>query len=138
MFPTRAALSKASRLPLTPKHGNKDYYKGNRAAYLPGGHRTGAPGKFVIGGKAKYRIIDEKVRYFVAPPISEIENSPLKAYVHTGAKMSNDQKKELYGDMPRGGFDGKHYLQLVRDGIIPEGFVESPEPSPSGSSSPST
>ena len=29
MFPTRAVFSKASRLPLTAKHGNKDYYKGN-------------------------------------------------------------------------------------------------------------
>ena len=28
MFPTLARLSKASRLPLTPKRGNKDYYKG--------------------------------------------------------------------------------------------------------------
>ena len=29
MFPTVARLSKASRAPLTPKRGNKDYYKGN-------------------------------------------------------------------------------------------------------------
>ena len=29
MFPTFVRLSKASRLPLTPKRGNKDYYKGN-------------------------------------------------------------------------------------------------------------
>jgi hypothetical protein len=28
MFPTFVRLSKASRLPLTPKRGNKDYYKG--------------------------------------------------------------------------------------------------------------
>lgn len=28
MFPTLVRLSKASRLPLTPKQGNKDYYKG--------------------------------------------------------------------------------------------------------------
>jgi hypothetical protein len=28
MFPTLARLSKASRRPLTPKRGNKDYYKG--------------------------------------------------------------------------------------------------------------
>ena len=29
MFPTLARLSKASRLALTPKRGNKDYYKGD-------------------------------------------------------------------------------------------------------------
>lgn len=28
MFPTVARLSKASRLPLTPKRANKDFYKG--------------------------------------------------------------------------------------------------------------
>ncbi|KAG8702214.1 hypothetical protein FRC12_020000 [Ceratobasidium sp. 428] len=113
MIPTRALFSKASRLPLTPKHGNKDFYKGTRAAYLPGGHRTGAPGKHVVGGKAKYRIIDEKVRYFVAPPISDIINSPLKPYVKTGTTMSRDERQELYGQLPRGGFTGEQYLKLA-------------------------
>ena len=42
---------------------------------LPGGPRTGAPGKHVVKGKAKYRLVDEQVRYFVAPPIEEIQNS---------------------------------------------------------------
>ncbi|KAF8580925.1 hypothetical protein K439DRAFT_1355546 [Ramaria rubella] len=79
MFPTFVRFSKASRLPLTPKRGNKDFYKGTRAAFLPGGHRTGAPGRHVISGKAKYRIIDEKVRYFVAPAIEAIINSPVRA-----------------------------------------------------------
>jgi large subunit ribosomal protein L41 len=51
---------------------------GTRQAFLPGGHRTGAPGKHVIGGKAKYRLIDEKVRVFVAPPIEEIATSPVR------------------------------------------------------------
>jgi len=98
MFPTLARLSKASRLPLTPKRGNKDYYKGKstywkvslrlltghlattgtRQAYLPGGHRTGAPGKHVVRGKAKYRLLDEKVRFFVAPPVEEINASPVR------------------------------------------------------------
>jgi len=48
---------------------------GTRQAYLPGGHRTGAPGKHVVRGKAKYRLIDEKVRFFVAPPVEEINSS---------------------------------------------------------------
>ena len=47
----------------------------------PGGHRTGAPGKHVIGGKAKYRLVDEKVRVFVAPPLSEILSTPASAFV---------------------------------------------------------
>lgn len=97
MFPTLARLSKASRLPLTPKRGNKDYYKGKptsrnmyfllkvrpttlgtRQAYLPGGRRTGAPGKHVVRGKAKYRLLDENVRFFVAPPVEEISSSPVR------------------------------------------------------------
>lgn len=44
---------------------------------MPGGPRTGAPGKHVIKGKAKYRLVDEQVRYFVAPAIEDIQNSPV-------------------------------------------------------------
>ncbi len=33
MLPTIARLSKASRLPLTPKRGNKDFYKGEFDRY---------------------------------------------------------------------------------------------------------
>jgi len=51
---------------------------GYRAAYEPGGRRTGAPGKHVIRGKAKYRIIDEQVRYYVAPAIEDIRNFPVR------------------------------------------------------------
>ncbi|KAF8881830.1 hypothetical protein CPB84DRAFT_1817220 [Gymnopilus junonius] len=75
MFPTAARLSKASRAPLTPKRGNKTF---TRQAFLPGGRRTGAPGKHVIRGKAKYRLLDEKVRVYVAPPVEEIESSPVR------------------------------------------------------------
>ena len=48
---------------------------GTRQAYLPGGLRTGAPGKHVISGKAKYRLVDEQVRYFVAPSIEDLNNT---------------------------------------------------------------
>ena len=51
---------------------------GTRQAYLPGGHRTGAPGKHVVRGKAKYRLLDENVRFFVAPPVEEISSSPVR------------------------------------------------------------
>lgn len=51
---------------------------GTRQAALPGGLRTGAPGKHVVKGKAKYRLVDEKVRYFVAPPIEDIVASPVR------------------------------------------------------------
>jgi large subunit ribosomal protein L41 len=75
MRPT-SLLRGASRLPLTPKRGNKDFYKGTGQSYAPGGgHRTGPPGKFIVKGKGKYRIVDSKVRYFVGPGIEKIESS---------------------------------------------------------------
>ncbi|TFY81291.1 hypothetical protein EWM64_g2725 [Hericium alpestre] len=113
MFPTLARLSKASRRALTPKRGNKDFYKGTRQAFLPGGPRTGAPGRHVVGGKAKYRLLDEKVRFFVAPPIEEINNSPLKAYVDRNFSLSNAQKKEVFGKLPPGGITPEYYLAKV-------------------------
>ncbi|KAG8937853.1 hypothetical protein FRC00_013459 [Tulasnella sp. 408] len=118
MFPSRSLFGKASRLPLTSKRGNKDYYKGTGAAALPGGHRTGAPGKHVIRGKAKYRLIDEKVRYFVAPSIQDIVNSPLKPYVHVSTQMSD--KAALYGKLPQGGLTGQHYLKISQDSSLLE------------------
>ncbi|KAI0791162.1 hypothetical protein C8Q75DRAFT_715863 [Abortiporus biennis] len=113
MFPTLACLSKASRRALTPKRGNKDFYKGTRQAFLPGGPRTGAPGKHVVKGKAKYRLVDEQVRYFVAPPVSEIDNSPLRPYVALDVKLSKKEKQEIYGELPRGGLTPEHFLQIA-------------------------
>ncbi|EJD49965.1 hypothetical protein AURDEDRAFT_58750 [Auricularia subglabra TFB-10046 SS5] len=114
MRPTLAVLGKANRRPMLARQGNKDYYKGNRAAYLPGGHRTGAPGKHVVQGKAKYRIIDEQVRVFVAPPIDEIISSPLKAYVHRSVRKVRDDSGP-YGHMEAGGLNGEHLLRLMRE-----------------------
>ena len=62
-----------SRIHLT----STNQFPGTRQAVLPGGLRTGAPGKHVVKGKAKYRLVDEKVRYFVAPPIQDIVSSPV-------------------------------------------------------------
>ncbi|KAH7918648.1 hypothetical protein BV22DRAFT_1024251 [Leucogyrophana mollusca] len=100
MFFTTVCLSKASRRALTPKRGNKDFYKGTRQAFLPGGHRTGAPGKHVIGGTAKYRLLDEKVRFFVAPALEEIRNSELKPYVGLDVKLTKLDRRELLPKLP--------------------------------------
>ena len=54
---------------------------GTGQAFLPGGHRTGAPGKHVVRGKAKYRLVDEKVRVFVAPPIQALESSAVRVSI---------------------------------------------------------
>ncbi|KAF8961736.1 hypothetical protein BDZ97DRAFT_1827745 [Flammula alnicola] len=107
MFPTLARLSKASRAPLTPKRGNKDFYKGTRQAYLPGGRRTGAPGKHVIRGKAKYRLIDEKVRCM---------SHPLRAYVAMNFKITPDQEHAVFSKFrgPRG-LTPEHFLRVARE-----------------------
>ncbi|KIP02755.1 hypothetical protein PHLGIDRAFT_111693 [Phlebiopsis gigantea 11061_1 CR5-6] len=117
MFATLVRLSKASRKPLTPKRGNKDYYKGTRQAVLPGSYRSGAPGAHVVKGKAKYRLVDEQVRYFVAPPVEEIENSPLKAYVSMAVKLTRAQKREVYGKLPQGGLRGQTLLKLAESSL---------------------
>ncbi|KAK7463543.1 hypothetical protein VKT23_006891 [Stygiomarasmius scandens] len=116
MFPTVARLSKASRKPLTTKRGNKDYYKGTRQAFLPGGLRTGAPGQHVVRGKAKYRLLDEKVRVFVAPPVEEIESCSLKPYVHTSVRLSKSQERAAYGKFKStNGLTAEHYYKMLRE-----------------------
>ncbi|KAG6824550.1 hypothetical protein H0H92_006494 [Tricholoma furcatifolium] len=116
MHPTIVRLSKASRRPLTPKRGNKDYYKGTRQAYLPGGLRTGAPGKHVVSGKAKYRLIDEQVRVFVAPPIQDILSSPLKPYVSVGVNLKPAESQAVWGRFTDSrGLSAEHFLQVARE-----------------------
>ncbi|KAG6861930.1 hypothetical protein C0995_009880 [Termitomyces sp. Mi166 len=116
MFPTFVRLSKASRRPLTPKRGNKDYYKGTRQAFLPGGLRTGAPGKHVVGGKAKYRLLDEKVRVFVAPPIEEILSSPLKPYVSVSANLKLKEAQAVWGRFTDSrGLSPEHFIKMARE-----------------------
>ncbi|KAF8191715.1 hypothetical protein BJ912DRAFT_285915 [Pholiota molesta] len=116
MFPTAARLSKASRAPLTPKRGNKDYYKGTRQAFLPGGRRTGAPGRHVIRGKAKYQLLDEKVRVYVAPPIEDIEESELKPYVALGTRLSEDHKKAVFSSIHGpGGITPARFLRVAQE-----------------------
>jgi hypothetical protein len=84
--PTRALLSnKATRLPLTSKHGNKDFYKGEhlskdlRPVFLPAHTKLGVgtgsyprlgpkrQGRHVKNHKVPYRLMDERMRFFMVP-----------------------------------------------------------------------
>ncbi|KAH8830016.1 hypothetical protein DL96DRAFT_1591274 [Flagelloscypha sp. PMI_526] len=94
MRPT-PSLSGASRRPLLPKRGNKDYYKGTGQAILPGRGRTGAPGRHHKGGGG-YTLVDTQVRVFVAPPIDVLNNTPLRAYVHTSVNLTNKIRKQPF------------------------------------------
>ncbi|KAF9553559.1 hypothetical protein CPC08DRAFT_822229 [Agrocybe pediades] len=116
MFPTLSRLSKASRQSLTPKRGNKDYYKGTRQAFLPGGRRTGAPGKHVVRGKAKYRLVDEQVRVYVAPPLEMINNSELKPYVSLSTKLTPEETTAVFSKFRSSkGLSPSHFLRVARE-----------------------
>ena len=55
-------------------------FSGNGQSYVPGGgHRTGPPGKHVIGGKAKFRVMDDKVRYFVSPGADVLDSTDVSS-----------------------------------------------------------
>lgn len=117
---------------------------GTRQAYLPGGHRTGAPGKHVVRGKAKYRLLDENVRFFVAPPVEEINSSlvrlachhigvwafhavslvcdQLRPYVDLNVRLTNGQKREIFGKLPKGGMSGELYYQKAPRQDVLEGL----------------
>lgn len=74
--------------------------------------------------------MDEKVRYFVAPPIEDIQSTPvrgnspvrsptahtstqLRAYVSTEVKLSTKEKRSIYGKLPRGGLNGETFLSIA-------------------------
>lgn len=74
--------------------------------------------------------MDEKVRYFVAPPIEDIQSTPvrgnhlvrfstthsftqLRAYVSTEVKLSTREKRSVYGKLPRGGLNGETLLSIA-------------------------
>lgn len=112
MKPSTSILG-ASRLPLTPKRGNKDFYKGKsihlwhlgadadgkgtRQSYVPGGgHRTGPPGRHVVQGKAKYRLLDTRVRYFVGPGAEAMASTEVRPLVLPAFQGDADEKLRPY------------------------------------------
>lgn len=76
--------------------------------------------------------MDEQVRYFVAPSLEDIQNSPvshrkyqtfnfvdsgshsqLRPYVDVSAKLSNKQRNEIFGKLPHGGLTAEHYFNIA-------------------------
>ncbi|KAJ7504238.1 hypothetical protein B0H11DRAFT_1656737, partial [Mycena galericulata] len=92
---------------------NKDFYKGNRQSALPGGHRTGAPGVH-INSRPGYRLLEDRVRVFVAPPIDDILNSKLKPYVAPRVWISHRDKDGVFHGMPDSGLTPAHFLASAR------------------------
>ncbi|KAJ7105486.1 hypothetical protein C8R43DRAFT_1140810 [Mycena crocata] len=114
MHPTVALARFKARRPLLSFRANKDYYKGNRQAALPGGHRTGAPGVH-INRRPGYQLLENKVRVFVAPPIEDILASPLKPYIAPSVHLSRTQRDGVFREgMPDGGVTPAHFLSVAR------------------------
>ena len=60
---------------------------GSGQAYVPGGgHRTGPPGKHVIGGQAKFRVMDDKVRYYVGPGAEILDSTDVSQSLPESAR----------------------------------------------------
>ncbi|KAK6967131.1 hypothetical protein R3P38DRAFT_3149792 [Favolaschia claudopus] len=113
MHPSAIARSRfKGRRPLQSFMANKDYYKGNRQSSLPG-HRTGAPGVH-IGKRPGYKLLESKVRVFVAPPIDQIIASPLKPYVADGVPLPWKEKNGVFAGMPAAGLTAEHFLKSAR------------------------
>ncbi|KAJ7696496.1 hypothetical protein B0H17DRAFT_929569 [Mycena rosella] len=114
MFPTSARLSRfQGRRSLQSFRANKDFYKGNRQAALPGGHRTGAPGVHV-NRRPGYLLLESKVRVFVAPHIDHILASPLKPYVSRNVRIPDTKKHGVFKGMPDSGLTPAHFLGVAR------------------------
>ncbi|GAA5997904.1 mitochondrial 54S ribosomal protein mL41 MRPL27 [Rhodotorula paludigena] len=115
-----AALSKASRAPLSSKQANKEFYKGTGSMPGLGPKRQG---RHSPGSKAPYILMPERMRTFVVP--TTLNASTLKPYVSKEVKVDPratnwpmaDTKPSF--DSKRGGlfgpngFDGHYYLQLA-------------------------
>ena len=84
----------------------------------------------MVKGTAKYRLVDEQVRYFVAPAIEDIINSPvrlvcysylvtlltlyqLRPYVYKAVRLTEEQKQEFYGPLPQGGLTPQTYYDIA-------------------------
>ncbi|ORX39582.1 hypothetical protein BD324DRAFT_678701 [Kockovaella imperatae] len=105
----------ARRLPLTSKQAKKDFYKGTGQAFAPGaGVRTGAPGKHVLRTRG-YKLDDEKVRVFVAPPLSLLNETNLKPYVDRNHERPRSQLSALKLSAPPSGFRvfQRHALRIA-------------------------
>ncbi|KAJ7781941.1 hypothetical protein DFH07DRAFT_792031 [Mycena maculata] len=114
MHPT-ASVAKSrfqGRRALQSFRANKDFYKGNRQSSLPG-HRTGAPGVH-INSRPGYRLLEERVRVFVAPPIDDILNCRLKPYVFPRVRIPHAQTNGVFRGMPDSGLTPAHFLASAR------------------------
>ncbi|KAJ7334312.1 hypothetical protein DFH08DRAFT_880807 [Mycena albidolilacea] len=127
MIPTAVARSRfKGRRPLQSFMANKDYYKGNRQSSLPG-HRTGAPGVHV-NERPGYKLLESRVRVFVAPRIDEILGSSLKPYVPADTPVPWGAKHGVFARMPAEGLTPAHFLKAARKYSAAKEAARRPKP----------
>jgi hypothetical protein len=90
---------------------------GTRQANLPGGRRTGPPGKFI--GNGHYVLQDDQVRVFVAPTVAELARTPLRAYVAAGVRLSREAVDGSQGIV----LAGRDHGRVLYDRLVDEGAV---------------
>ncbi|KAK0519151.1 hypothetical protein OC835_007627 [Tilletia horrida] len=127
MRATLTALSKALRLPLTSKRGNKDFYKGTRTGNVMRRKRialTDKNGQQLYDATGRVRTwnlktdqIDEsRIPCFVVPP--GLAETKLKPYVFMGDVKDGGVARPLPGfpggpKMSADGFNASFYQRLV-------------------------
>ncbi|PWN95874.1 hypothetical protein FA09DRAFT_321993 [Tilletiopsis washingtonensis] len=115
--PTLALLSKASRLPLSSKKGNKDFYKGTRTPNVLLRKRIALAdkhgmqlydefGRPATWNKRTHRIDEARVPAYIVPP--GLADTPLRPYVYMGPASSSGVP------MPAPGYPGGPKMEPKR------------------------
>ncbi|SAM78355.1 uncharacterized protein UBRO_02012 [Ustilago bromivora] len=128
--PTQVTCSKASRLPLTSKKANRDFYKGTRTGNIMRRKRIATADSrgtqlYDKGGRERYwhlktaRIDEARIPNYVVPP--GLAETKLRPYVFIGASNEGGvSRKRTFGlpEYPRmdaNGFDGTYYRSVIGD-----------------------
>ncbi|KAN0061008.1 hypothetical protein ACQY0O_006742 [Thecaphora frezii] len=137
--PTPSLCSKASRLPLTSKKGNRDFFKGTRTGNImkrkriatsdPRGNQIydeyGRPKSWTI---KMHRIDESRVPSYVVPP--GLAETNLRPYVFVGAESDGGVTRKGkwglpgYPKMDNKGFDGTYYRSIINEVLAKRRFRE--------------
>ncbi|EPQ28379.1 uncharacterized protein PFL1_04206 [Pseudozyma flocculosa PF-1] len=128
--PTPSLCSKASRLPLTSKKGNRDFFKGTRTGNImrrkriatsdPAGRQLYDKNGRELSWTIKTHRIDEaRVPSYIVPP--GLAETKLRPYVFIGdasdGGVSSKDKIGMpnYPKMDQHGFDGTYYRSIINE-----------------------
>ncbi|KAJ7880004.1 hypothetical protein B0H14DRAFT_3434741 [Mycena olivaceomarginata] len=125
MIPTAVARSRfKGRRPLQAFMANKDYYKDSPPS------RATAPARLVCTSTSArgYKLLESRVRVFVAPRIDEILGSALKPYVPADTPVPWGAKHGVFARMPAEGLTPAHFLKAARKYSAAKEAARRPKP----------